>query len=234
MVNTVNLTTDPITGVRGLHLVGVNNQRTDIDEIIPAHGAKLSPIENGEASLPIFDKRTLDQATFTFPLVPHDDDPVDKQGLNHWQQITDHIGEHDSQASHGVLQKVFPLWLVEVNKAFKSIANIFARLQVLEANNPPPIIFDNWVVQNQELRLNVGGSTGDDCIIDMSHGYTLCPSRIAGQPADSLERMVSILVNGTVSKLHVFSWGDTGSIADAVRANRDTQTRGTPRPTGTT
>ena len=208
--------------------VGLNITGFNLDANLAFHQATIGELTDGTATITW--GGGYDADTRTFAVDTHADDNGTDGATAHAELVR--LTTHTTHP-HGDMS-IIPLWQQGLNALGVSIANIFGRLEVLEANNPPPIEFDSWVVQNQELRLNVGGSTGDDCIIDMSHGYTLCPSRIAGQPADSLERMVSILVNGTVSKLHVFSWGDTGSIADAVRANRDTQTRGTPRPTGTT
>ena len=111
------------------------------------------------------------------------------------------------------------------------LATAEAKVAKLEAQNPIPITFNNWVVKGQELRLNVGGTGGDDCIIPVTNGFGgLCPSRIPGQPLNSQERIVTIEVNGAKHLLHVFSRGDTGRIADAVAANSDEIVTGTPAP----
>ncbi len=231
-MNTIELTRDPDTGLKGLHLKGSIRYHSNFDEIIIAHGVKLAPLVDGQSSIPFVDGVNAELTPFSFPLVVDAADPADQQGLAHYNRILAHIGTHTTHASHEDLPPLEQTQVEQdINRAFISIGNIFPRLVKLEKAFVPPIIFDKWVVQGQELRLNRGGSTGDDCIIGITNGFGgLCPSRIEGQPEESQERILTIEVNGSTHLLHIFSRGDTGRIADAIASNSQVPTLGTSRP----
>lgn len=229
MTNTVKEVRNAAGDVVALHLKGFDQGREEVNQSFPLFQLKIGELTNGEAVLTLPD--ALELQPFTFSPKPHDNDPEGQAGKMNYDRIKgniDHtIHEHDAPATTPIRtvieQAVHTLGL--------SIANIFTRLMALEAMSPSPIVYRGWVVEGQELRLNLDGSDGDDCIIGVHNGFGgLCPARIAGQPANSSERMLTIEVNGAKHLVHIFSRGDTGRMKDAVAANLPTQTISTPPP----
>ncbi len=224
MVNTIQ-TTRNVEGLPvGLHLKG-NTEFGVINQSYAFFQIQVGELVNGSATLK-HPTSSVD-GDFTVALDTHADDNGVAGASHHAELIA-----FTTHTKHAHADKATAKSLSErISGAFLSIANIFERLAALEAMFPPPIVYRGWVVEGQELRLNLDGSDGDDCIIGVENGFGgLCPARIAGQPANSQERILTIEVNGAKHLVHIFSRGDTGRMKDAIAANLSTQTISTPPP----
>ncbi len=231
MVNTIREKRNMEGDVVAYHLNG-QGQYGEIDRSFTLYELGIGELVDGQTTITYPNVAITDSIVIT--PAPHDNDPEGQVGKMNYDRIKNNIDhtihEHDAPATTPIRtvieQAVHTLGL--------SIANIFTRLAALEAMFPPPIVYRGWVVEGQELRLNLDGSDGDDCIVGVHNGFGgLCPARIPGQPANSQERILTIEVNGAKHLVHIFSRGDTGRMKDAIAANRSTQTISTPPPAPT-